>query len=718
MNQPPDIAAILAEEPKLLALARAVSQDDASDVVQDALLAGWRRGLRGGGIRRWLQRAVRSRSVDVARERARRSTRERQVARNEALPSTAELVEREQLRRRVADAVIQLESPYRETVWQRFFEDRSVAEIATAAGISPETVRTRLRRALAQLRGRLDREHGGSAWLGLLPAAAPVREVTLMASAASNKAAATAAMALLLASLGWVVTRPRAGEIPEVPQPAVDEGMVARNFDEPAVTPASADGPAQRVAVPGLRPWRVRYHDLRPGSDLPYWAWSEPPRWTEREGVAAAMRFDRWLDRRVVWVGSASDAIAGQLEEATVLRAPDGRTRADGTFTVPPDAVALTVRQSEHVLVTFDLDAGRRSLQLRHLAPLKLIGSGVRSNERFRVDCRPGVRRPRSDRQPAPAVNVMLPGRVVTVLAFGLELVGPGPHVIELPRDVEHHVRAHGVAIGFGDPDRVLRVPNCERFDARLRSGSIEIEVVGASGRSIAAVSGRIEAGGRWARLERGTGTVGVLAPASVRSVRVWTEHGERFERDVVVETGRATRVRFECGTGRRVLAIEVPEDCQPRAVLVERPGRMVRAEDPLMDDHVGPLWLQGSDAVTVDALPSDWYRVLVVMRSGRVLAVRSPAEGDVTGEFLPDMELTEIDLRVAARGHERVGMNATFCLRFPRIHGATTWISTDAYDGRVDEAPTWRKCVPIECESWLRASVGDVDLRLPPQRH
>lgn len=148
--------------------------DRAEDVVQEA----WRVALEAPprsaeGARAYLATVVRNAARGLWRGERSRSRREAAVARPEALPSTAELVERAQLHRGVVEAVLELEEPYRTTLLLRHFEELTPAEIAARTGRPVNTVRTHLERGHARLRERLDREHGSrEAWgLALLPLA-------------------------------------------------------------------------------------------------------------------------------------------------------------------------------------------------------------------------------------------------------------------------------------------------------------------------------------------------------------------------------------------------------------------------------------------------------------------------------------------------------------------------------------------------------------------
>src|SRR6185503_5601528 len=109
-----------------------------------------------------------------ARERARRESRraghEARAARSEALTSSADLVARASVQRRVVELVLALEEPYRETVLLRYFEGLSPKAIARRTSVPLATVKTRLRRALAALRARMERASGGDgrSWLSAL----------------------------------------------------------------------------------------------------------------------------------------------------------------------------------------------------------------------------------------------------------------------------------------------------------------------------------------------------------------------------------------------------------------------------------------------------------------------------------------------------------------------------------------------------------------------
>lgn len=151
----------------------------AEDVAQEALARTLarppRRARAGPGLRAFLATATRLLARDLARAELRRGRRERASAREDIAPSTLDVVERNALVQRVSAAVMELGEPYRSTVLYRYLDGLDSREISERMEVGPATVRKRLSRGLAELRVRLDAEHGGSpgAWaLAVGPAVA------------------------------------------------------------------------------------------------------------------------------------------------------------------------------------------------------------------------------------------------------------------------------------------------------------------------------------------------------------------------------------------------------------------------------------------------------------------------------------------------------------------------------------------------------------------
>src|SRR6185503_4315001 len=119
----------------------------ADDIAQDALMAAAGRGPRQpGALRAWLAAIVANAARARARADVRRSRREETAARTEALPSAHDIVERAELQRRLVEAVLQLDEPYRTVILLRFYEELEPRDIARMLGQPDATVRTHIAR--------------------------------------------------------------------------------------------------------------------------------------------------------------------------------------------------------------------------------------------------------------------------------------------------------------------------------------------------------------------------------------------------------------------------------------------------------------------------------------------------------------------------------------------------------------------------------------------
>lgn len=154
---------LLAHAEGVRRLARSLVRDfdRAEDVAQEALLRGVEKPPHAGwSPRAWLSGVVRHVAASMARGDRRRIERERRAARPEAVPSVADAVARVAEQRRVLEAVLSLDADSRVVVVLRFFEGMPPREIARRLDLPVETVRTRIKRALARLRDRLQAAHG------------------------------------------------------------------------------------------------------------------------------------------------------------------------------------------------------------------------------------------------------------------------------------------------------------------------------------------------------------------------------------------------------------------------------------------------------------------------------------------------------------------------------------------------------------------------------
>ncbi len=155
-------------------LAGSFVRDEASvdDLEQETWLAALRRPpRREGALRGWLSRVVRGRASNALRAAGRRRVYEERGARPEPVRSAGAVVAEAEIHKRLVVAVLELGEPYRTTVLMRYFDGVPPREIGRGMDVPVETVRTRLRRALASLRDGLS---GGGSDPGWLAALAPL----------------------------------------------------------------------------------------------------------------------------------------------------------------------------------------------------------------------------------------------------------------------------------------------------------------------------------------------------------------------------------------------------------------------------------------------------------------------------------------------------------------------------------------------------------------
>jgi RNA polymerase sigma factor (sigma-70 family) len=175
------------------------SESDAEDLAQDV----WLELARGAGPiahLRALSARVARRLAGHRREAERaRGRREAAAARPEALPGREELEGALEIQRLLLEELTALDELHRTPLLLHFYEGLSAAEIARRRGVPASTVRSQLARALAELRARMDRRHGGqrALWVALV-ARLPERGTASGTAVAGGAAAG----GLLLTTLG------------------------------------------------------------------------------------------------------------------------------------------------------------------------------------------------------------------------------------------------------------------------------------------------------------------------------------------------------------------------------------------------------------------------------------------------------------------------------------------------------------------------------------
>lgn len=139
------------------------SASEAEEAAQDGFLAAYRalpRFRTGAPLRPWLLRIIANAARNRRRAAGRRSGAELRLAdtlrHGDAAPSPEAEVEAAEERAALLRAVASLDDIHREVVACRYFLDLDVAETAAVLHCAQGTVKSRLARALARLRERID----------------------------------------------------------------------------------------------------------------------------------------------------------------------------------------------------------------------------------------------------------------------------------------------------------------------------------------------------------------------------------------------------------------------------------------------------------------------------------------------------------------------------------------------------------------------------------
>lgn len=343
-----DPAVLLRVDRRLRALARELLRDsgEAEDLAQET----WVAALESGPIHSlpaWVATVVRRLALDRRRVSRRRDLREAEAARPESSPAAVEILEREEARRRVVEALLALDEPLRTTLILRFLEELPPRAVAARMDVPVETVRSRTRRGLEVLRERLDRSFGDrTSWCSALlpilrsPSAAEALSTALVVMSIPKKLA----LVVLVCALGWLAWPRRAGSAePVVALGSGAPAVLQEPQQEGAADLVPAGEPAARATLPsvtGDRPHaqepfgslrvRVTWFDGTPAQAIAVYARqhdSENPELEQREGMtdeAGNLFFTRVpvgstsvvLDRGM-W--ASTEVEAGREKELTLL---------------------------------------------------------------------------------------------------------------------------------------------------------------------------------------------------------------------------------------------------------------------------------------------------------------------------------------------------------------------------------------------------------------
>ncbi|WP_308910990.1 sigma-70 family RNA polymerase sigma factor [Pseudokordiimonas caeni] len=148
---------------KAFALKGGLEDSAADDLVQDVMLTVWRKaGLfdpAKAAASTWIFTILRNRRIDLLR-RAGLPTQDMEMAERIAADGDdpEEATSGEQLAALVKDRMKSLSPEQAEVIHKAFFEDKSHSDVAAELGLPLGTVKSRIRLALAHLRGRIEKE--------------------------------------------------------------------------------------------------------------------------------------------------------------------------------------------------------------------------------------------------------------------------------------------------------------------------------------------------------------------------------------------------------------------------------------------------------------------------------------------------------------------------------------------------------------------------------
>lgn len=249
-------------------LARRLVRDAAlaEDVAQETLRVALERAPAAASpdrLRAWLHNVARNLARMQRRGDERRAARDRAHAQRAPrhAPAAADVVARAAAQRRLIDAVLALDEPYRTAVLLAYEERAKPGEIARRTGVSPEAARKRVSRGLALLRSRLamdgrDERPNWLAGLALVAAAPPLHiapSLTLLSMSTKSAVSAVAGAALLF--LGIIAfDRRRAEPVdPDVaPGRTADAAMVTDARDVSSDSSASQERSSVPVGDAGV----------------------------------------------------------------------------------------------------------------------------------------------------------------------------------------------------------------------------------------------------------------------------------------------------------------------------------------------------------------------------------------------------------------------------------------------------------------------------------
>ena len=241
---PPVTAAALAELDGLRGLARALANDDADDLMQEAAIAALTHAPAADRpLAPWLATVLRDRWRMDRRAAARRRAREDAAPIAEPPAAPDQILARARTLERLAAALVALEEPFRTAIVRRFLDGHTAEAIAAELGVPAGTVRWRIKAGLDRLRDALDRDAPRPTWRPALIALATPVSFTAGATVKSKTLGFVIVALLVLligGGVGWRLTHGRA-RAPDASATAPDRAPAAPALPHAAARPPAAD---------------------------------------------------------------------------------------------------------------------------------------------------------------------------------------------------------------------------------------------------------------------------------------------------------------------------------------------------------------------------------------------------------------------------------------------------------------------------------------------
>ncbi|HWB80616.1 MAG TPA: sigma-70 family RNA polymerase sigma factor [Nannocystaceae bacterium] len=233
---------------------------DADDLVQATHV----RALEHGNARAsWLRTVMRNEQWMAVRARKRRDAREREV---EAAPAidVEHVVHCLQVARLVQALLDALDDELALVVRERYFEDRSAAEIAARHGIPAGTVRWRLKTALDRLRAELDAHHGGERmlWAGAFAPTVAMPAASLPSTAGDATAAVKGSSIMSITGIKILLAATSVAAT----------GATATYIARPATTPTETTSVVAHEVVATRTPARDEARAVKREADKARWS--------------------------------------------------------------------------------------------------------------------------------------------------------------------------------------------------------------------------------------------------------------------------------------------------------------------------------------------------------------------------------------------------------------------------------------------------------------